>query len=153
MRQNVNWPSYLSSVRNGSRKKRPPPRKRGGCAALSESASRTVSAARKRIFIFSLALGPHPQRELTLTPHLGFAGLGSVWPQALLSLTPYSHREPTLTPRRGFAGLGSVWPPAPLRSLPLSGIAGEQDRDVVAAVSFDGRVHQPVGGALKVALR
>src|SRR6266581_1737715 len=47
--------------------------------------------------IFSPALGPHPQRELTPMPRLGFSGLGSArhpsaaaapgapaWPQALL---------------------------------------------------------------------
>jgi hypothetical protein len=28
-------------------------------------------------YILSLALGPHPQRELTLMPRLGCAGLGS----------------------------------------------------------------------------
>src|SRR5437867_924516 len=46
---------------------------------------------------FTLALGPHPQRELTLMPRLGFTVLGSArhpgaaaapgapaWPQALL---------------------------------------------------------------------
>src|SRR4029450_3498628 len=33
----------------------------------------------------SLALGPHPQRELTLMPRLGFPVLGSAWPQALAS--------------------------------------------------------------------
>src|SRR3989442_9550274 len=30
-----------------------------------------------------MALGPHPQRALTLTPRLGVTGLGSAWPQAL----------------------------------------------------------------------
>jgi hypothetical protein len=34
--------------------------------------------------ISPLALGPHPQRELTLMPRLGFSLLGSAWPQALL---------------------------------------------------------------------
>ena len=33
---------------------------------------------------FPMAAGPHPRRELTLTPRLGFTVLGSVWPQALL---------------------------------------------------------------------
>src|SRR5206468_3570475 len=35
---------------------------------------------------FPLALGPHPQRELTLIPRLGFTVLGSVWPPALTFL-------------------------------------------------------------------
>src|SRR5262245_21825170 len=32
---------------------------------------------------FPLALGPHPQRDLSLTPRLGFTVLGSVRPRAL----------------------------------------------------------------------
>jgi len=33
---------------------------------------------------FPLALGPHPQRELTLTPRLRISmSSGAVWPQAL----------------------------------------------------------------------
>jgi hypothetical protein len=34
------------------------------------------------IYFFSLALGPHPQRELSLTPR---RSRGAVWPRALLS--------------------------------------------------------------------
>jgi len=32
-----------------------------------------------------MAAGPHPRRDLSLTPRLGFSVLGSVWPQAPLS--------------------------------------------------------------------
>jgi hypothetical protein len=32
---------------------------------------------------FSLALGPHTQRELTQMPRFGFAVLSAAWPQAL----------------------------------------------------------------------
>src|SRR3989441_3976028 len=53
---------------------------------------------------FSPALGPHPQRELSLTPRLGFtrprlrvaAGAFS------LALGPHPQRELSLTPRLGF---------------------------------------------------
>jgi len=55
----------------------------------------------------ALALGPHPQRELTLTPSRGVA-----WPRLsvaagafALALGPHPQRELTPTLRRGFA-----WP-------------------------------------------
>src|SRR5262249_43338291 len=35
-----------------------------------------------------LAAGPHPRRDLSLTPRRGFAVLGSVWPQALAGCEP-----------------------------------------------------------------
>src|SRR5207237_1690752 len=50
------------------------------------------------LIIFSLALGPHPQRELTLMPRLGFSGLGSAWPQALLSAPLFQTFPPVLLP-------------------------------------------------------
>ena len=54
---------------------------------------------------FALALGPHPQRELTPTPSRGGA-----WPRLsvaagafALALGPHPQRELTLMPRLGFA--------------------------------------------------
>jgi hypothetical protein len=41
-----------------------------------------------RAIIFSLALGPHPQRELTLILRVGFPVLRSAWPQALMPPAP-----------------------------------------------------------------
>ena len=38
---------------------------------------------RALLTFLSLALGPHPQRELTLMPRFGFPGLSSAWPRAL----------------------------------------------------------------------
>jgi hypothetical protein len=40
--------------------------------------------------VFSLAPGPHPQRELTLMPRRGFTVGGSAWPQALLWLSAFA---------------------------------------------------------------
>ena len=42
--------------------------------------------------ILSLALGPHPQRALTLMLALGFSGLGLTWPQALMPPAPIGAR-------------------------------------------------------------
>ena len=41
--------------------------------------------------LFALALGPHPQRKLTLMPRFRLACLGSAWPQALPLLTYLPH--------------------------------------------------------------
>src|SRR5437762_5850062 len=61
------------------------------------------------VIFFPLALGPHPQRELTVTPRRG-----EVWPQALFPLAagPHPRHELTPTPSRGVPGRGSVWPQA-----------------------------------------
>ena len=40
------------------------------------------------VHIFSVALGPHPQRVLTLMLALGFTVLGLAWPQALIPPAP-----------------------------------------------------------------
>src|SRR6266498_1631938 len=54
--------------------------------------------------IFALALGPHPQRDLTLTPRGGFAcpPRGVAAGAFALALGPHPQRDLTLTPRRGF---------------------------------------------------
>src|SRR5204863_232546 len=51
-----------------------------------------------------LALGPHPQRELTLTPSRGFtcSRLGVAAGALPLALGPHPQRELTLPPSRGF---------------------------------------------------
>src|SRR3989454_4466744 len=41
---------------------------------------------------FALAAGPHPRRELTLTPRRGFPVRGEVWPQALPAYPAYPAR-------------------------------------------------------------
>ena len=52
----------------------------------------------------ALALGPHPQRELTLIPRLGFPcpRLGMAAGALALALGPHPQRELTLIPRLGF---------------------------------------------------
>src|SRR2546428_11355939 len=63
--------------------------------------------------LFSLALGPHPQRDLSLTPRLGFTGprLGVAAGAFSLALGP-----PNASFRLHLASdlhvLGSVWPQA-----------------------------------------
>ena len=54
--------------------------------------------------LLPLALGPHPQRELTLTPRGGFAGSprGVAAGAFPLALGPHPQRDLTLTPRAGF---------------------------------------------------
>src|SRR5207245_127840 len=58
------------------------------------------------IHISSLAPGPHPRRDLTLIPRLGFAGprLGMAAGASSLAPGPHPRRDLTLIPRLGFAG-------------------------------------------------
>ena len=61
-----------------------------------------ASGIGSEVYITSLALGPHPQRELTLMPRLGDA-----WPRlgiaagAFVALGPHPQRELTPMPRLG----------------------------------------------------
>src|SRR2546428_490875 len=79
---------------------------------------------------FSLAPGPHPRRELTLMPRLGFArprlGMAA---GAFQSRWPHPQRELTLMPRLGFArprlrmaagAFQSPWPPPPRQATPMA---------------------------------
>src|SRR5262245_52468094 len=54
-------------------------------AAITRFMSRLFPTGfnRPRINFFPLAAGPHPRRVPSLMPRLGFAVLGSAWPQAL----------------------------------------------------------------------
>src|SRR5262245_13037041 len=73
------------------------------CAATDADSIATKIATVKRANFFPLAAGPHPRRDLSLTPRRGFAVRGSVWPQALpdlcdhevvfLSVLPFQPRD------------------------------------------------------------
>src|SRR5256885_13087606 len=66
------------------------------------------------IYFFALALGPHPQRELTLTPSRGRLGVAAG--AFALALGPHPQRELTLTPSRGRLGVAAgafALPPGP----------------------------------------
>src|SRR2546428_5071147 len=60
-----------------------PPAKIAPTRNATTAVNTTVTMV-KRLDIFALAAGPHPRRELTLTPRRGFAVRGAGWPQALL---------------------------------------------------------------------
>ena len=67
-----------------ARNLRDPPRSREQLSLRSFPCSRRSEHDEVQSHLFSLAAGPHPRRELTPTPRVGFTVLRSVWPQALM---------------------------------------------------------------------
>ena len=50
---------------------------------FDQSLRNMIRSVGPNVIFFPLAPGPHPRRDLSLMPRLGFTVLGSAWPQAL----------------------------------------------------------------------
>ena len=89
-------------------------RSAGGSARRLADAEQADAVRLGRRTLLALAAGPHPRRELTPTPSLGFPcpRSGVAAGASALAAGPHPRRELTPTPSLGFHVLAQVWPQA-----------------------------------------